>query len=99
MTSGPEPRRLLDDPLRRATNLLQKARALGIADAENPFDEPFEIKWCEQWVFWSNSIRYGAAMGGPDYTTFKNGWWKLTSNLRELEKAIAKKKRRSWLPW
>jgi hydroxylamine dehydrogenase len=82
-----------------ATELLQKAWALGIADAQNPFDEPFEIKWCEQWLFWSNSIRYGSAMAGPDYTTFKNGWWKLTSGLRELEKMTTKKKRRSWLPW
>jgi hypothetical protein len=83
-----------------ATKLLQKAWALGIADPQNPFDEPFEIKWAEQWLFWSNSIRYGSAMGGPDYAAFKNGWWKLTKNLRELEKAVARKeKKRSWLPW
>jgi hypothetical protein len=33
-------------------------------------------------------VRYGAAMGGPDYSTFKNGWWNLSENLAEMEQAV-----------
>ena len=37
------------------------------------FDEANEQKWIREWLFYANSVRYAAAMSGPDYATFKNG--------------------------
>jgi hydroxylamine dehydrogenase len=71
-----------------ATQLLQKAWDLKLADSKNPFDEAIEKKWITQWLFYANSVRYGAAMGGPDYASFKNGWWELTKNLQEIQEII-----------
>jgi hypothetical protein len=71
-----------------ATKLMQRAWKAGLADAANPFDEPIERTWIKQWLFYANSIRYAAAMAGPDYAAFKNGWWYLTANLLELEKKV-----------
>ncbi len=40
--------------------------------------------WITQWLFYANSVRYGAAMAGPDYATFQYGWWDLTHNLKNM---------------
>jgi len=69
-----------------ATQLLQKAWNEGLADPSNPFDETIERLWIRQWFFYANSVRYASAMGGPDFATFKNGWWELTANLHEILK-------------
>jgi len=69
-----------------ATLLLQKAWNEGLADPANPFDETIERLWTKQWFFYANSVRYASAMGGPDFATFKNGWWELTANLHEMLK-------------
>jgi hypothetical protein len=60
----------------------------GLADPTNPFDESIEHKWIEQWLFYANSIRYAAAMSGPDYNAFKNGWWRLTKNLQDMKSQL-----------
>ena len=74
-----------------ATQLLQKAWDKNLADNQNPFDEPIEMKWVQQWLFYANSIRYSAAMtGAPDYATFKNGWWYLTKTLQEMNESVMK---------
>ena len=57
-----------------ATRLLDKAWKAGLVDAENPFDEQLEQKWIAQRLFHATSLRYAAAMSGPDYATFKVGW-------------------------
>jgi hypothetical protein len=72
------------------TLLLQKAWDEKLADPSNPFDEAIEQKWISQWLFYANSVRYGSAMGGPDYAAFKNGWWKLTYNLQQIKDASKK---------
>lgn len=71
-----------------ATGLMQEAWGQGLADPANPFDEPLERLWVEQWPFYANSTRYASAMSGPDYAAFKNGWWYLTRNLREMERRL-----------
>jgi hydroxylamine dehydrogenase len=71
-----------------ATQLLVDAWNKGLADPSNPFDEIIEHKWLEQWLFYANSVRYGSAMSGPDYAAFKNGWWKLTKNLEDMQHFI-----------
>lgn len=70
-----------------ASELLARAWESGKADKTNPFDEPIEKKWIRQWLFYANSVRYAAAMSGPDYAAFKNGWWNLTENLGEIERS------------
>ncbi len=60
----------------------------GQNDKKNPFDEKIEQLWLKEWLFYGNSIRYGSAMSGPDYTAFKNGWWELTRNLEETRSAV-----------
>ena len=71
-----------------ATRLLIGAWDSGLADGENPFDEVIEQMWVRQWLFYANSIRYASAMSGPDYATFKNGWWQSTHNLAKMREWI-----------
>ncbi len=78
-----------------ATRLVAHAWEHGLADKANPFDETIEQKWVTQWLFYANSVRYGSAMGGPDYAAFKNGWWYLTHNLSEMEEWIAAREKDS----
>jgi len=79
-----------------ATQLLERAWDKGLADQSNPFDEVIEQEWVEQWLFYSNSIRYAGAMSGPDYASFKNGWWKLSNRLQEMkEKATPQAKKQA----
>ena len=76
------------------TQLLQKAWDEKLADPSNPFDETIEQKWIKQWLFYANSVRYGSAMGGPDYAAFKNGWWYITNNLQQMKEVLEKGKNR-----
>lgn len=71
-----------------ATDLMQRAWDLGLADRANPFDEPIERLWMKQWLYYANSIRLGSAMGGPDYASFETGWFDLTTHLREMQEWI-----------
>ena len=68
-----------------ATSILQQAWDEGIENPENPFDEQIEILWQRQWLFYANSVRYATAMMGPDYSTFKNGWWEMSQTLRKMK--------------
>ncbi|MFH1759850.1 MAG: multiheme c-type cytochrome, partial [bacterium] len=71
-----------------STNLIIDAWNKNILDRINPFDEVAEQQWIIQWLFYANSIRYAAAMGGPDYAAFKNGWWSLNANLLEIQRSL-----------
>lgn len=77
-----------DKMVSASTGLMIKAWEKGWADIENPFDELVEHKWMLQWFFYANSIRFASAMAGPDYATFKNGWWNLTTNLYQFHDLI-----------
>lgn len=77
-----------DQMVLAATQLMQKGWNQKLADPANPFDEALERKWIEQWLFYANSVRYSAAMGGPDYAAFKYGWWDLTKNIQDMKEAI-----------
>ncbi len=82
-----------DEMTKAATLLLVDAWNKGLADNKNPFDEPIERKWVQQWLFYGNSTRYSSAMSGaPDYATFKYGWWELTKNLQEMKSYFGEKK-------
>jgi len=81
-----------DEMTKTATLILVDAWNKGVADNKNPFDEPIERKWIQQWLFYGNSIRYASAMSGaPDYTSFKYGWWELSKNLQEMKAILDKK--------
>ena len=69
----------------QATKILLDAWEIGVANSSNPFDEYIERLWIENWLFYSTMLRYGSAMGGPDYSTFKLGWYQLTRNLQEMK--------------
>ena len=71
-----------------ATRLMQRGWDRGLADAADPFDEPLEHLWMRQWLVYANSTRYGAAMSGPDYAGFKNGWWSMTQNLAKMHERV-----------
>jgi len=79
-----------DRMVRTATRLLQQAWKEGLADSSHPFDEPIEQTWVEQWLFQGSSIRYAAAMSGPDYATFKHGWWQLTRGLLKIREHVTR---------
>jgi hypothetical protein len=79
-----------DQMVAAATELMDQAWKKRLADRALPFDESIERLWVRQWMFYANSIRYAAAMSGPDYATFKNGWFSLTENLRKLHDRVVK---------
>ncbi|ADC65356.1 conserved hypothetical protein [Ferroglobus placidus DSM 10642] len=68
----------------QATKLLLYAYEKGLANNSNLFDEYIERLWVENWLFYGTSLRHGSAMGGPDYSTFKLGWYQITRNLQEM---------------
>lgn len=80
----------VDELVNTGTKLLQKAWELGIADKSNPFDEEIEIQWMNMWLFYGNSIRYATAMMGPDYSTFKNGWYRMKETIQKMKNTIDK---------
>ena len=77
-----------DEMTAAATGLMQLGWERGLADPANPFDEPLEHMWIRQWLFYANSVRYAAAMAGPDYAAFKNGWWSMNENLAKMAKIV-----------
>lgn len=82
-----------DSMVRRSTDMLMEGWTRKIADRTNPFDEKLEQKWVLQWLFYANSIRFGSAMSGPDYATFKNGWWNSTATFEEMRSMVKPRKR------
>ncbi len=89
--------KLLDEEIKetnlatlKATVLLLQAWQDGLAhvNLKNPrslFDEYIERLWVETWLFYGNSIRYAVAMNGPDWATFKRGWYRMTEDLAHME--------------
>lgn len=77
-----------DEMVLAATKLMQQAWDKGLENTDNPFDEQLELLWQRQWLFYANSVRYGTAMMGPDYSAFKNGWWELTQTLQKMHDMI-----------
>ncbi len=67
-----------------ATRILLRAWEQGLASRENPFEEPIEKHWVQQWLFFANSTRFASAMGAADYGVFANGRWNLSKNLSEM---------------
>ncbi len=69
-----------------ATKILLTAWDKGVAVGlpGNIFDEAIERMWVEEWLFYSNSIRFATAMGGADYGVFANGRWYLAKNIRQM---------------
>jgi hydroxylamine dehydrogenase len=77
-----------DKMVATSTIILADAWKKGLANRKNPFDEKIEHLWIKEWLFYGNSVRYGSAMSGPDYTAFKNGWWDLTTNLEKMRSTV-----------
>jgi hypothetical protein len=77
-----------DKMVATSTIILADAWKKGLANKKNPFDEKIEHLWIKEWLFYGNSVRYGSAMSGPDYTAFKNGWWDLTANLEKMRSIV-----------
>ena len=78
----------VDSMILAATDVVEQAWQSGQADSSNPFDELIEFHWLQQWLFYANSVKYASAMMGPDYASFKNGWWELTKNLLEMGEMV-----------
>ena len=71
-----------------ATKLMDEAWREGVADKTNPFDQHIEMDWVKQWLFYANTVKYAAAMSAPYYTSFKDGFWDLSYNLRKMKDEI-----------
>ncbi len=80
-----------------ADNLLTEAYEKGLADPENPIDEPAEIYHYYIWHHSGRRWRMGASMMGPDYTHWNGAVDTIMKNLGfmisdlELREAILKK--------
>ncbi|WP_457568102.1 multiheme c-type cytochrome [Desulfurobacterium sp.] len=70
---------------RLLTDVWKSGVEKGLPQGKNPFDEPIEQRWVESWLFYADSIRYGAAMAGQDYVTFASGKWYLGKTLKTME--------------
>ena len=77
-----------DKMVKAATGILSGAWKNKMESDKNPFDENIESLWVRQWLIYANSVRYATAMMGPDYAAFKNGWFELTYNLRQMKSAL-----------
>ncbi|MFH1983119.1 MAG: multiheme c-type cytochrome [Pseudomonadota bacterium] len=72
-----------------ATGIISKAWTDGIVSGppqkKSPFDEALERTWMDGWLFYANTVRFSAAMGGGgDYSTFADGRYQLTRSLLQL---------------
>ena len=68
------------------TRIMSDIWTAGLANEENPFDEYPERLWCDQWLFYANTVRFASAMGGGgDYGVFADGRYQMTKRLFELE--------------
>jgi hydroxylamine dehydrogenase len=78
-----------------ATQIMSDIWTATLADAENPFDEFSERLWCDQWLFYANTVRFASAMGGGgDYGIFADGRYQMTRGLFELEDWFGAAKKR-----
>mgnify|MGYP000211547092 CR=1 FL=1 len=77
---------------REATKLMETAWAEGLAQGPGQggsiADEPLELLWLEQWLFYANSVRFASAMMGADYGVFERGRWHQHKNLREMAEKL-----------
>jgi hypothetical protein len=82
---------------REATKLLETAWAEGLAEGPGQggsiADEPLELMWLEQWLFYANSVRFASAMMGADYGVFERGRWHQHKNLREMAEKLRQLRR------
>jgi len=82
---------------REATKLVETAWAEGLAQGPGQegsiADEPLELMWLEQWLFYANSVRFASAMLGADYGVFERGRWQQHKNLREMAEKLRKLRR------
>jgi hypothetical protein len=60
--------------------------------SDNLFDDYTEKLWVKQWLYYASSVRYATAMSGPDYSSFKNGWYEMNSNYLKIYENVKKKK-------
>ncbi|NDY41947.1 hydroxylamine oxidase [Dissulfurirhabdus thermomarina] len=87
-----------------ATRILLRAwdegAAKGLEQKDSIFNEAIEKMWVEQWLFYGNSVRFAAAMGGADYGVFANGRWVQAKNLQAMKDWLdfkLKKHKGGWL--
>lgn len=80
----------VDAMVLETTGLMAQAWESGLADPANPFDEPLEHLWVNQWLINANAARYASAMNGQDFAAFKYGWWGLSRTLAKMHATIEK---------
>jgi hypothetical protein len=80
----------IDEMVLKTTALMEQAWEVGLADPANPFNEPIEHLWVNQWLINANAARYASAMNGQDYAAFKYGWWGLSKDLAKIHVQVSK---------
>jgi hydroxylamine dehydrogenase len=68
------------------TRIMEDIWRKGYANPKDSlFDEAVERKWTDLWLYFGNSVRYAAAMGGGgDYGVFATGRYPLSKGIFEL---------------
>ncbi|MEX0326292.1 MAG: multiheme c-type cytochrome [Puniceicoccaceae bacterium] len=74
----------VDTMVLETTALMSQAWESGLADPANPFNEPLEHLWVNQWLINANAARYASAMNGQDFAAFKYGWWGMSQTLAKF---------------
>lgn len=85
-----------NESVRVLTSMMQEAWKRGLAQGPdqqaNPFDEALERRWSDVWLFYGNTVRFAAAMGGGgDYGVFADGRYQLTSALIDFEDQLRRR--------
>jgi hypothetical protein len=81
----------VDEMVLKTTGLMAEAWEAGLADPANPFDEPLEHLWVNQWLINANAARYASAMNGQDFAAFKYGWWGMSQTMAKMHAELKKR--------
>jgi len=85
-----------NESVRVLTGMMQEAWKRGLAQGPDqqasPFDESLERQWSDAWLFYANTVRFAAAMGGGgDYGVFADGRYQLSSALIHFEDQLRRR--------
>ena len=75
--------------VKEADEIIQPLKDAGLLTAD-PFDEPIDFTYFENWHHWGRTAKFGMWMQGADYTQW-HGAYEMLSDLAELREITAEK--------
>ena len=72
--------------MQKSDDTIAPAREAGLLTDE-PFDQPIDFVHFDLWHHWGRTAKFGAWMGGPDYTQW-HGAYEILRSQAELEEMV-----------